>query len=61
VFGRVPSAPPTALQDGLVLMRLMLGVPDATLLVGITVPAGAQFQTATAIRGNINSRCAMTY
>lgn len=61
VFGRVPSAPPTALQDGLVLMRLMLGVPDAALLVGITVPAGAQFQTATAIRGNINSRCAMTY
>ncbi len=61
VFGRVPSAPPTALQDGLVLMRLMLGVPDASLLVGITVPASAQFQTATAIRGNINSRCAMTY
>jgi hypothetical protein len=61
VFGRVPSAPPTALQDGLVLMRLMLGVPDAALLVGITVPAGAQFQTATAIRGNINSRCGMTY
>ena len=61
VFGRVPSAPPTALQDGLVLMRLMLGVPDTALLVGVTVPAGAQFQTATAIRGNVNSRCSMTY
>lgn len=61
VFGRTPAAEPTALLDGLVFMRLMLGVPDSALLGGIAVPAGAQFNTATAIRGNINSRCKMTF
>ena len=56
VFGR-PVAAPTATQDGLVLIRLMLGVPDASLLGGITLPSGAQFTSASAIRGNVNSRC----
>jgi len=60
VVGRAAPAP-TALVDGLILVRLMLGVPDSALLGGITVPAGAQFTTATAIRGNINTRCAMTF
>lgn len=60
VVGRTTPAP-TAMIDGLILVRLMLGVPDGALLSGIAIPAGAQFTTATAIRGNVNTRCAMTY
>ncbi|MBL8310750.1 MAG: hypothetical protein JNL19_10045 [Burkholderiales bacterium] len=60
VVGRATPSP-TALVDGLILVRLMLGVPDSALLGGITVPADAPYNTATAIRGYVNSRCAMTY
>jgi len=58
VFGRQPAGQPTATGDGLVLARLMQGVPDAALLTGVAVPAGAQNGTAAAIRSAINNRCA---
>lgn len=56
VVGR-PVAAPTALIDGLILTRLMRLVPDATLLTGITVPAGSQFMSAAQIRANVNAKC----
>ncbi len=56
VFGRtVPSA--IALNDGLVLLRMMLSVPSAALLNGIAVPATAQFTAGDTIRANVNGRC----
>ena len=60
VFGRpVPGA--TAMQDGIVLFRLMLGVPDQGLFGGITVPAGATYATAAAVRSNVNTRCGTSF
>lgn len=47
--------------DGIILVRLMLGVPDATLLTGITIPAGAAFTTAPAIRANVNTLCGTSF
>lgn len=42
VFGRpTANANATAMQDGLVSTRLMLGVADAVLLTGISVPSDA--------------------
>jgi Protein of unknown function (DUF1566) len=56
VFGRtVPSA--ATFSDGLVLLRMMLSVPDAALLNGITVPAAAQFTTGVTVRANVNATC----
>ncbi len=60
VIGRA-VAQPTALVDGLILMRLMLGVPDAALLAGISLPTGAALTMAADIRSNINTRCAMSF
>ncbi|MEO7254858.1 MAG: hypothetical protein ABIZ64_11555, partial [Casimicrobium sp.] len=54
VFGRTP---PQAMNDGLVLMRVLSGVPDASLLNGISIPSGATYANASAVRGNVNSKC----
>ena len=60
VLGRAVPAP-TATVDGLILIRLMLGVPDTALLNGIAIPAGVTFGNAAAIRGNVNSMCGTGY
>lgn len=60
VFGRA-TAGATAMQDALVLLRLMLGLPDAALLTGISLPADATFTTGSAVRGNVNSRCTPSF
>jgi hypothetical protein len=54
VFGRTP---PQAMNDGIVLMRILSGMPDAALLNGVTVPVGAQYATASAVRGFVNGKC----
>jgi len=51
----------SAFRDGIILVRLMLGIPDGTLLNGVTIPGGATFQTAAAIRANVNSRCGTSF
>ena len=56
VFGRSSSAP-LATTDGLVLLRLMLGMPDDALLSGIAVPSSALFATSSAVRANVNGKC----
>ena len=60
VLGRAVPAP-TATVDGLILIRLMLGVPDTALLNGITIPAGVTYGNASAIRGNVNTMCGTGY
>lgn len=54
LLGRSVPAP-VATIDGLILTRIMLGIPDAALLTGINLPAGAQFNSASLIRGNVNA------
>lgn len=56
VFGR-PSSAPLATTDGLVLLRLMLGMSDDALLSGVAVPTGALFATSGAVRTNVNAKC----
>jgi hypothetical protein len=51
----------SAFRDGVILTRLMLGIPNTTLLNGVTIPPGATFQTAAAIRANVNSKCGTTF
>lgn len=60
VFGRNPPAP-SAMLDGLLLSRLMAGIPDSALLTGVSVPAGSPFVTATAVRNNVNQQCGTAY
>jgi hypothetical protein len=60
VFGR-PDAKPGALQDGLVLTRLMLGVPDSSLLEGIGVPPDAFNIDGSKIRAAVNIACGTRY
>ena len=55
------SASQQALVDGVIIVRLMLGLPDANLLTGITLPGSATFTTAAAIRANVNSRCGTSF
>lgn len=50
-----------ALVDGVILTRLMLGIPDSTLLNGVTLPGSATFTTAAAIRANVNSKCGTSF
>lgn len=52
---------PTAMQDGLILTRIMLGVPDTALLTGISLPTSTQFNSAALIRGNINAVFGTSY
>jgi len=54
VFGRVP---PQAMNDGVVLLRILSGIPDSALLNGVSVPAGAQYTTGSAVRGFVNGKC----
>ena len=61
VFGRPTATPAIALADGLVLTRLMLGVPDANLLAGIALPTGATFTSGSTVRGNVNARCGTNF
>lgn len=56
VFGRSAGSP-LATTDGLVLTRLMLGIPDSALLSGVTVPQSASFTSASAIRTFVNTKC----
>ena len=60
IVGRTTAAP-TALVEGLILTRLMLGVPDGALLTGIAIPATAQFRDAAAVRANANFKCGVTF
>ena len=60
-LGRAPTGGPVATVEGIVLLRLMLGLPDAALLSGIAVPDAAQFKTGSDIRSNVNSLCGTTY
>ncbi len=56
VFGRpIPTA--LATTDGVVLLRLMTGVPDDALLIGVVVPSGASFATGGTVRANVNAKC----
>ncbi len=55
------SPNPVGTVDGLILTRLMLGMPDSALLNGITMPNGAQFRDAAAIRRNVNSLCGANF
>lgn len=47
--------------DGLILLRLLQGVPDGALLNGINLPASAAYRDAAAIRANVNARCGTNY
>ena len=60
VFGRIPPAP-FAMIDGLILSRLMAGIPDAALLSGVSVPSGSSFVTANDVRNNVNQQCGTAY
>lgn len=51
---------PDGFVDGIIILRLMLGVGNATLLNGVTLPAGAP-TTAAAIRAQVNSRCGTSF
>lgn len=60
VFGRpVPAV--SAMQDGIVLLRLMLGVPDSGLFGGVALPVGAARTTPGAVRTFLNNRCATSF
>jgi hypothetical protein len=50
-----------ALVDGLILLRLMLNIPNANLITGITFPPTATITTAPAIRANVNAKCGTTF
>ena len=50
-----------ALVDGILLIRLMLGVSDPMLLEGITLGTGATRTTAAAIRNYVNTTCGTSY
>ena len=56
VFGRGAGSP-SATTDGLVLTRLMLGMPDSALLSGIAIPLNASFTSASAVRTFVNTKC----
>jgi len=47
--------------DGLIMLRLLQGVPDSALLNGISVPASAALRDAAAICANVNARCGTAF
>lgn len=51
---------PDGFVDGIVILRLMLGVGNATLLNGVTLPSGAP-TTAAGVRAQVNARCGTTF
>lgn len=55
------SASQQALVDGVILVRLMLNLPDANLLTGVSFPPSATITTAAGIRANVNSRCGTSF
>lgn len=60
VFRR-PALAPTSTGDALVLLRMMLSVPDAGLLSSLTIPPGASYVGAAAIRAHVNARCGTSF
>ena len=60
VFAR-PVAMTDAFTEGLVLTRLMLGLPNGALFTGITLPTGAGFNTPATVRANVNARCGTNF
>jgi Subtilase family len=60
VFRR-PALAPSSMRDMVVVLRLMLGIPDASLMTGLSVPADASYATAAALRANVNARCGTTF
>jgi len=55
------SSSQQALVDGVILVRLMLNLPDASLLTGVSFPPSATVTTAAAIRAGVNSRCGTSF
>lgn len=55
------SSSQQALVDGVILVRLMLNLPDANLLNGVSFPPSATVTTAAAIRAGVNSRCGTSF
>ena len=60
VFGRAAPVV-TALSDGLVLVRLMNGLPDTALLNGVPLPTGATNVSAATVRDAVNTRCGTSF
>ncbi|TAG76153.1 MAG: hypothetical protein EAZ24_09350 [Burkholderiales bacterium] len=60
VFRR-PALAPSPTGDALVLLRLMLSVPDAGLLSNVSIPQGASYTAAAAIRAHVNARCGTSF
>jgi hypothetical protein len=58
---RRPALAANPTQDALVLVRLMLATPDSALLNQVSIPAGAAYSTAAALRANVNARCGTSF
>jgi len=56
VFARKLAGNPKAHADGLILLRLIAGVPDTALLNAVEVPADATHATGAAVRSYVNTR-----
>ena len=56
----VSPTTPDGFVDGIVILRLMLGIGNQSLLNGVTLPAGAP-TTAAAVRAQVNARCGTTF
>ena len=56
----VSPTTPDGFVDGIIILRLMLGIGNATLLNGITLPPGAP-TTAAAVRAQVNARCGTSF
>lgn len=52
-----PAGSASGAVDGLILMRMLQGVPDSALLNGISLPPWATFTTPSAIRASLAVRC----
>jgi photosystem II stability/assembly factor-like uncharacterized protein len=50
-----------AFFDGIMLVRLMLGLGDAEVIYNINLPASATFRTGAAIRANVNVKCGTSF
>ena len=52
-----PAGSASGAIDGLILMRMLQGVPDGVLLNGISLPAWATYTSPSAIRAGLAARC----